>query len=127
MCRRLLFMLNSAYQWILKVQLAVGSRHSLMLTSYWKVVYFLSLSLKVLVILLGSKHGLSSVVGKMVVPPCPFTILFFFILIAIFSTLFALILYVCFNKFRPVRFNIRLGKPKVCSSIHVGPFEPAAL
>ena len=83
MCRRLRSMLNSAYQWILKVQLAVGSRHSLMLTPYGKVVYFLSVSSKVLVILLGSKYGLSSVVGKMVVPPCPFTS-FFFILIAIF-------------------------------------------
>jgi hypothetical protein len=127
MCRRLRFMLNSAYQWILKVQLAVESRHSLMLTPYGKVVYFLSVSSKVLVMLLGSKYGLSSVVGKMAVPPCPFTSFFFSSWLLFFSTFFALLFHVCCNKFRPVRFNIRLGKPKMCSSMRVGPLERAVL
>ena len=39
----------------------------------------------------------------------------------------ALSVHLCFNYFRPVRFNTRLNQPRVCSSMHIDPFGHAEL
>jgi len=40
---------------------------------------------------------------------------------------YALTVHLCFNYFRPVRFNTWLNQPKVCSSMHIDPFGHAEL
>ena len=88
---------------------------------------YVSVSSKVLLVLLAIKCVLSFDVGQPAVPPFSFRKPLCQIKQIKSPSSYALLVHLCFNYFRPVRFNTRLNQPKLRFSMHIDPFGHAEL